>query len=87
MLPKNCPASARNTVRFESERCPTEIGTLSDINWNHCPVCPGIRTGAIRTYPELSGAIREMDFFVGRSGRSQEKTQVYGNLIKPNKAY
>jgi len=44
MLPENCPTSDRNTVRNESERCPTEIGTLSDINWNHCPICVGIRT-------------------------------------------
>ena len=34
MLPKNCPASDRNTVRFESEQCPTEIGTLSEMNRN-----------------------------------------------------
>ena len=44
MVPKNCPTSARNTVRYESERCPAKIGTLSDRNWNHCPTDPGIRT-------------------------------------------
>ena len=44
MMPENCPTSARNTVRYESERCPTQIGTLSDRNWNHCPTAPGIRT-------------------------------------------
>jgi PelA/Pel-15E family pectate lyase len=43
MVPKNCPTSARNTVRYESERCPAEIGTLSDRNWNQCPTAPGIR--------------------------------------------
>src|SRR4029077_5517693 len=44
MVPENCPTSARNTVRYESERCPAKIGTLSDRNWNHCPTAPGIRT-------------------------------------------
>ncbi len=44
MVPQNCPTSARNTVRYESERCPAEIGTLSDRNWNQCPTAPGIRT-------------------------------------------
>ena len=34
MLPKNCPVSDRNTVRIESERCPTEIGMLSEMNRN-----------------------------------------------------
>ena len=43
MLPKNCPTSDRNLVRIQSEPCPTEIGTLSDFNRNHCPTCPGIR--------------------------------------------
>ena len=44
MVAENCPTSARNTVRYESERCPAEIGTLSDRNWNQCPTDPGIRT-------------------------------------------
>ncbi len=43
ILTQNCPVSARNTVRYESERCPTEIGTLSGRNRNHCPTSPGIR--------------------------------------------
>src|ERR1017187_4234368 len=33
----------RNGVRQKSERCPAEIGTLSDRNWNQCPTAPGIR--------------------------------------------
>ena len=43
MVPQNCPTSARNTVRQESERCPAKIGMLSDRNWNHCPTAVGIR--------------------------------------------
>src|SRR5205823_8219684 len=43
MVPENCPASARNTVRYQSERCPAKIGTLSDRNWNQCPTALGIR--------------------------------------------
>ena len=43
MGPKNCPTSVRNTVRYESERCPAQIGMLSDRNWNQCPTAPGIR--------------------------------------------
>ena len=53
MRPKNCPTSARNTVRYESERCPTEIGTLSDRNWNQCPTAVGIRNKANRDGPLL----------------------------------
>ena len=47
MMPENCPTSARNTVRHESERCPVEIGTLSDRNRNQCPTAPGIRNIAV----------------------------------------
>src|SRR5208282_849263 len=46
MVPQNCPTSTRNTVRQKSERCPAEIGTLSDRNWNQCPTAVGIRTPA-----------------------------------------
>ena len=58
MVPKNCPTSARNTVRHESERCPAEIGTLSDRNWNQCPTAVGIR----REFLEQEGNRGNRDF-------------------------
>ena len=57
MVPENCPTSARNTVRHESERCPAEIGTLSDRNWNQCPTAPGIRS---ESCPSIA-ALREYE--------------------------
>ena len=47
VVPENCPVSARNTVRYQSERCPLSIGTLSEQNRNHCPTRPGIRISYI----------------------------------------
>jgi hypothetical protein len=52
-MPINCPNSARNTVRYESERCPAEIGTLSDRNWNQRPTAPGIRTNSAKLWRML----------------------------------
>lgn len=42
-VPKNCPINSRNPVRIKSEQCPNWIGMLSELNWNHCPISPGIR--------------------------------------------
>ena len=56
-MPKNCPISPRNAVRFKSERCPTEIGTLSGSNRNHCPNCPGIRIQVQRTFDRRTGEL------------------------------
>jgi len=55
MVPKNCPTSARNTVRYESEPCPAKIGMLSDRNWNQCPTETGIRSFGERDLDGLGG--------------------------------
>ncbi len=73
MVPQNCPTSARNTVRQESERCPAKIGMLSDRNWNHCPTAVGIRNLA------KTNSLEFISYYLSRyQDESEDGRTVYG---------